>query len=168
MFAPALGFSGRPVALVDLCPGPATRAFAELLARHGARCVAVSAGEHDRLTAGLQVATHAAVLAFGLALRELRLDAQALVELAPPPHHAMLALLSRIASGNPEVYREIQAAHPDGPAVRESLRQALTALDGAGEPARFAELVRQLTEWLGDRRPGLAEECAELFAGMRS
>ncbi len=82
------------------------------------------AGGHDergrarpdrRGDAGL---THAAILAFGLALGDLGIDADTLVDAATPPHTTLLALLGRVAAGQAEVYHDIQAGNPQAAAAR--------------------------------------------------
>ena len=74
MFAPALGFAGHSVALVDISGGPESEAFAHTLRSLGATIERLTAETHDKLTAAIQVATHAAILAFGAALFDLDYD----------------------------------------------------------------------------------------------
>lgn len=163
MFAPELGCSGRPIAVVDVEPGPRADAFERLLAARGALPVRLTPDRHDALTAGTQAATHAAVLAFGLALRSLGVSAADLLAVATPPHRTLLALLARIASGNPEVYREIQHDHPAAPVTRAALTTALATVGAASSPAEFAAVVDSLRTWLGPARTPLAAHCATLF-----
>src|SRR5690242_18993333 len=112
MFAPALGFPGRPVLAVELAGGPRSRALLALVESWGARVLAVGADEHDALAAALQVLPHAALLALGGALERLGVELEALLPVAPPPFVALVALLARIASGAPETYWDVQDANP--------------------------------------------------------
>lgn len=126
MFAPALGWKGLPVAVVDVqSPGPRRQHFREWLIEWGASAETVTAKEHDRLTAALQVATHAAALAFGSSLLDSSYNVKAALRLATPPHCMLLGLLYRIVSQNPEVYWEIQAHHPHAAEVRQELMDSL-------------------------------------------
>ncbi|WP_311137426.1 prephenate dehydrogenase/arogenate dehydrogenase family protein [Streptomyces sp. I6] len=84
MFAPALGFEGRPVAAVVVNDGPRVGALLELVGSWGARVVPMDAAEHDRLAGASQALTHAAVLGFGLALTRLGPDMGRIREIAPP------------------------------------------------------------------------------------
>jgi 4-amino-4-deoxyprephenate dehydrogenase len=167
MFAPALGWNGRPVAILELCPGPLSAGFLAILERTGARLVRLAdADQHDRLTATLQTATHATVLAFGQALRQLGADIEILLQLAPPPHLTMLALLARIVSGVPEVYWDIQVNHDLGPQARAALHDGLAKINelaDAGNPEGFAQLFAELSDCLGAQRSALAHRCAALF-----
>lgn len=152
MFAPALGWRGNAVAVVELGEsGPKGVHFKGLLREWGARLRSVSTEEHDRTTAALQVATHAAVLAFGAALRKLDYDVDMALELAPPPHRILLALLYRVVSQNPEVYWDIQACHPNGVNVRDEMLAALRSVQEMVERKNihaFAELFQELRSML--------------------
>ena len=165
MFAPSLGFPGRPVAAVELGGGPRTEELLDLLTGAGARVVRVTADRHDRLAAASQALTHAAVLSFGAALAELDVTADELAALAPPPHATLLALLARIAGGTPEVYWDVQSANPFAETARDALRAGtatLAAAVGAGE-AEFTDLLSALRSVLGDRLPGYGALCARMF-----
>jgi prephenate dehydrogenase len=170
MFAPSLGFAGRAVVAVELAPGPRSRALLALLEQRAARVVTVEDAEaHDRVTAALQVATHAGLLSFGLALEQLGADLETLLPLAPPPFLAQLALLARIADGAPETYADIQRANPFATEAREALLAALAALDEAAhdaDPARIERLIVRAGESLGPHREALAAQAAALLAQL--
>jgi prephenate dehydrogenase len=169
MFAPSLGFAGHAVLAVELVPGPRSQALLALL-RASARVVTVAdASAHDRATATLQVATHAGVLAFGLALTQLHVDLDALLPVAPPPFLAQLALLARIASASPETYADIQRANPFAAEARGALAAALAQLDEAAldaDPQRVEELIAQAGALLGPHRGALAAQAAALLARL--
>ncbi|MGW6445211.1 prephenate dehydrogenase/arogenate dehydrogenase family protein [Lentzea sp. NPDC055074] len=169
MFAPSLGFPGRPVAAVELNGGPRTEELLDLLTGAGARVVRVTADRHDRLAAATQALTHAAVLSFGAALAELDVTVDELAALAPPPHATLLALLARIAGGTPEVYWDVQSANPFAETARDALRagtSALAAAVGAGE-TEFTDLLSALRSVLGDRLPGYGASCARMFQAQQ-
>jgi prephenate dehydrogenase len=158
LFAPAMGAAGRVVALVAVRTGARAQWVAEAWARAGARCVWLTPERHDHMTAGLQVAAHAAVLSYGLALRDLDLDAAAIVDVAPPPARMLLSLLARIVTANPKVYREIQAAHPMAGSARTALADGILALADTS-PEAFVSTWSGLHTWLGSEREALAEWC---------
>jgi 4-amino-4-deoxyprephenate dehydrogenase len=169
MFAPSLGFAGHAVLAVELVPGPRSQALIALL-RASARVVTVPDAEaHDRATAALQVATHAGVLGFGLALAQLDADLDILLPVAPPPFLASLALLARIASASPETYADIQRANPFAAEARGALAGALAQLDEAAldaDPKRIEQLVGQAGHLLGPHREALAAQAAALLARL--
>ena len=169
MFAPSLGMSGRPVAVVTLADGPRGRALKDLLGSWGARVVPLEAAEHDRLTAAMQVATHGAILAFGMALQALGADVSELCALAPPPHLTLLAMLARVSSGVPNVYWDIQAANPEAALARLALLQGIERLKllvEAGDESGFAALFGDIEALLGANRAALADICARIFADL--
>ena len=168
MFAPSLGIDGRPVAAVIVRGGPRTQELLSALRAAGAHVVRVDAQRHDELAAVTQALTHAAVLAFGLALSDLDVDVGELGELAPPPHLTLLALLARIASGQSETYWDIQSANPYAPRARAALaagvRRLADVID-SGDEGRFADLLADLD--LGSDASHYGELCAELFTAIR-
>ncbi|MFG3407803.1 prephenate dehydrogenase/arogenate dehydrogenase family protein [Streptomyces sp. NPDC048142] len=166
MFAPSLGFPGRPVAAVTVNDGPRVAEFLLLVEDWGSSVVRVGAAEHDRLVGAAQVLPHAAVLGFGLALAGLGVPAAGLREIAPPPMNTLLAVLARIASGTPEVYWDVQAANPEAPAARKALAEGLhrlAAVVEADSEAGFAEVLTELRDYLGDDLAHHRDTCARLF-----
>jgi 4-amino-4-deoxyprephenate dehydrogenase len=169
MFAPALGFDGRAVAAVVVRDGPRARALLGAVHRRGGRVAELGADEHDRLAAATQALTHAAVLAFGLALDELGVDDLGAV--APPPHLTLLALLARIGAGEPETYWDVQAGNPHARRARMALAAGLVRLADAadhGTGGDFAALLERAHARLGPDRDAYARLCEELFVIARS
>ncbi|WP_182908967.1 prephenate dehydrogenase/arogenate dehydrogenase family protein [Microbispora sp. H13382] len=172
MFAPSLGFAGRPVAAVVVHDGPRTRALLRLVESWGGRAVRLGAHEHDRLAAATQALTHAAVLSFGFALARLGVGIAELAAVAPPPHATMLALLARIASGTPEVYWDVQSANPQAAAARAALAEGVRTLAGlldgpADGEAEFAAALGGLRELLGPDLGFYRDTCAGMFGALR-
>ncbi len=169
MFAPDLGFQGQPVVVSKVRGGERCRSLEILIDSHGGRLVFLSVQEHDRLTASLQVATHASVLTFGWTLQILDADIGVVATAAPPPHRTLLALLARIVSGTREVYRDIQFAHPHAREVRQALLDALMHLEDVAmdESAdRFDDMLEKIAGWLGPYQEQLTCDCANLFARL--
>lgn len=170
MFAPSLPLRGRPVAAVAVFDGPRARRLRELLARAGGRVVPMSAAEHDRLAAATQALTHAAVLAFGLALAELDVDIDRLAEIAPPPHVTMLGLLARITAGTPDVYWDVQAANAYAGSARSALARSARELAELFAHPRaekeFTELLGRLRELLGPQAQHHSALCARMFVAL--
>ncbi|MEV6209039.1 prephenate dehydrogenase [Kitasatospora sp. NPDC051914] len=169
MFAPALGFEGRPVAAVVVNDGPRVGDLLALVESWGARVVRLDAAEHDRLAGATQALTHAAVLGFGLALARLGADIGEIREIAPPPHNALLALLARIAGGTPEVYWDVQAANPEAAAVRKELADGVRRVADCverGSEAEFAAVLAEIRGHLGEHAPHYRDRCAQMFTSL--
>jgi prephenate dehydrogenase len=166
MFAPALGFDGRPVAAVVVRDGPRARALLSAIGRRGSRVVELGADEHDRIAAVTQALTHAAVLAFGLALDELGVAVEDLGSVATPPHLTLLALLARITSGEPETCWDVQASNPHARRARAALAEGLATIAGAadhGTGADFAAILERAHDRLGPDCDAYTRICEELF-----
>ncbi|MFI5507422.1 prephenate dehydrogenase/arogenate dehydrogenase family protein [Mycobacterium sp. NPDC051804] len=169
MFAPSLGFVGHPVASVTVRDGRRARTLRTLIEQWGARVVSVTADQHDRMSAASQALTHAAVIAFGAALAELKIDITDLDQIAPPPHAALLSLLARIASGAPEVYWDVQAANPHAPAARRALARGVSQLTDVVEdddPAAFGDLLNRLCGVLGPLQGAYRERSAKALRAI--
>ncbi len=166
MYSPTLGMAGRPVVAVVLNDGPRVARLLELISDQGGRVVRLGAEEHDRLAAATQALTHAAVLAFGLALAHLEADITLLRAIAPPPHATMLALLARIASGTPQVYWDVQHANPYGTEARAALAHGLDRLRSAiPDEVAFTAVLQECRAVLGDELERYRAACARIFDG---
>ena len=170
MFAPNLGFSGQSVFLIDVTEGPKAREFEALLQSWGSHITKVSADQHDRYTASLQAATHAAILGFGMTLTKMGYDSAELALTCPPPHHAMLAMLARIVAGEPQTYLEIQRENPYAKEARHRLIDSVGELDQAaeiGSDRQFVDIATGIRELLGSEQEDLATVCQRLFECVR-
>jgi prephenate dehydrogenase len=166
MFAPSLGFEGRPVAAILIHDGPRAQEFLRLIELWGGRVVRMTADTHDRLAAATQALTHATVLGFGLALAGLKVDISELSAVAPPPHATMLALLARIVSSTPQVYWDVQAANDQAPLAREALADGLRRLTGLVDHGRedsWAAAFDELRDVLGTDLEHYRDLCARIF-----
>jgi 4-amino-4-deoxyprephenate dehydrogenase len=170
MFAPDLGFDGRAVAAVVAHDGPRARALLDAVGRRGGRVSEIGADEHDRVAAVTQALTHAAVLAFGLALDELGVAVEDLGAVATPPHLTLLALLARITSGGSETYWDVQASNPHARRARTALASGLATLADAadyGTGGDLAAILERARQRLGPDRYAYARICEELFVVAR-
>jgi prephenate dehydrogenase len=168
MFGPSLSMAGRAVAVVPLITGARADRFISLIAARGAEITELSAESHDSAAAALQVLPHIAILAFARAFASCRLDLESALRIAPPPASAMLALAARMASGNPQVYYEIQSANPFARAARDSLVQAIEdVLDAGTDADAFRDLLADVTAEFGDSYSGLLNAAERLVREQR-
>lgn len=170
MFAPALGWEGQSVAWVEVTRGPRMEELRTMLEASHARIEVIGAAAHDELTAATQVATHAAVLAFGRTLLELGYDAKRGLALGTPPHRILMGLLARMVAGNPEVYWEIQKQHTGAQGARSALLRAMEALEletVRGNGGAFEESVGAMRQMLAPVREELAGTGERLVRASR-
>lgn len=170
MFAPALGFAGQSVLLVEAKPGPLSNAFKRLIGEWCRHIVSLTAHEHDRYTAVSQALTHATLIVFGTALASMDYGAAQFRNCHPPPHFTMLALLARVLSNEPDVYRDIQVENPYAAEAREALISAASAFQTvvqSDDALQFGEVLDNLRTVLGGDEDRLASTCQAFFASIR-
>ena len=146
MCAPSLSLIGQNVAVVEISKGRLGVRFERLLSTWGARLIRLTAQEHDHNAALVQAATHAAILAFGLALRRSNYDIQEAWLMSTPPHRLLLWLLRRIVSGSAETYWDIQAANPYSSGLRDQMASSITELKTLVDSGCFESFRAALTE----------------------
>lgn len=159
MFAPDLGFAGQDIAAIELRSGPLSRSFCDMMERHGARVVRITAEEHDRLAAMGQIATHAAAIAYGAALSEMGFSLADMP--TTPPQRALLRLAARIASLSPDVYWHMQHDNPFAPEARAAVGRALARMTRAAEapdPEAFRALLAEVGAILGGELKAFADD----------
>jgi prephenate dehydrogenase len=169
MFAPSLGVQGQVIAAVEITAGPLTKELMSLLNRAGATVECISAEMHDKITSATQVATHAAILAFGLTIRELGYDSHTVWKLATPPHRILLALLHRLISGSPEIYWDIQRYHGQSLLVRAKLQAAAASLNETIERddyVDFKHVLESLRTMLAPLDPDLLKVTERLMQSL--
>lgn len=169
MFRPSLGPRGRAVIAVPYVDGPLGREFLDEVRSWGASTPVMDPDRHDRLAAATQALTHAAVLAFGLALAELDVAPDLMADVGPPPHRTLSALLARIVEGEPEVYWDVQSGNPYAAAARKALSAAAASVEVAtGNFDSFSNLVASAGGALGNRSEDLNDLCRTLFEDISS
>lgn len=154
-FAPDLDFPGQNVAAVEFVPGPRSLWLQACLADWGARITLVDAATHDSVCALNQVAVHAALLAYGLAVDALGAEVGDLAMLSTPQSRALLNGVTRIATLNPAGYWAIQTGNPHGTkarsAVQTGLQELMRWIEG-NDRAAFEDALHRLGERLSSPR----------------
>lgn len=169
MFGPSLGFQNQSVACVKINEGKISSKFLSFIKGAGADVIFFSAEEHDKYTAIIQAATHAAILSFGMTLKNLNYKPHLAKLIWTPPHKVMLALLARILSADPEVYRDIQVSNPFAQEARTAMQESIGALNANvlnSNPADFIELFKQLKLTIGQDEEDLAKLSQQIFQNL--
>ena len=142
MFGPKGGdFTGN-VATIPVRDGKRLRLFVELLKSAGATISQMTAAEHDRNTAMVQVVTHFLSLAFGSACQQRGVESGAMARLATPVFEDLAEAASRITRQRPDVYWEIQRHNPYAGEVRGLIRDACRDLAETIDRGDFAAFER--------------------------
>jgi prephenate dehydrogenase len=139
LFAPA----NEPgtVAVVADEPGPVTADLRAAVADRGNDLFETTPAEHDEAMESVQAATHAAVLAYGLAADDV--DERFHTSVSEP----LAELVAQVTAGEPRVYADVQAAFDGAEGVAEAARAVADAdhetfrrlYERAGRPHRQEE-----------------------------
>jgi 4-amino-4-deoxyprephenate dehydrogenase len=159
MFAPSLGLEQRNIVVIPLAIGTLGKQFLSMLRSYGPILTYMSAEDHDRLTAAIQVATHAAIISFGAALINVSYNIESAMQIATPVHLAFLSFIARILTLNPEVYWDIQRNNPFAEDIRQKLIEAMTDLDRtvrSDNIEAFQTLIEDLRVLIEPKRDRLA------------
>ncbi|MDG5817381.1 prephenate dehydrogenase/arogenate dehydrogenase family protein [Natronococcus sp. A-GB7] len=127
------------IAVVRENAGPTTAAMFEALEDRGNDLVETTPEEHDEAMETVQSATHAAVLAFALAARDVPDGFET------PVYEELRALAARVTEGTPRVYADIQETFDGADAVADAAR-ALADADHDEFEDLYAAAARKLRE----------------------
>lgn len=164
LFAPDLGFTGRPVLLEDQAETDKISRLKKMLESWGANVVMVSRSAHDEIVAHAQAAVHSLVLAYALNLARSTRPFKRCP--SPPPSKTLAMLAARILQSDPNTYWSIQHDNPFAAAARKSLIDALLEIDSAARQnnrAAFGDLWSEASKGFGSDLPALASQCGNIF-----
>jgi prephenate dehydrogenase len=122
-FHPLFSAANAPgnVAVVADEPGPITDEIRRALAAAGNDLFETTAAEHDESMETVQARAHAAILAYGLAARDVREEFQT------PISAALSELVEQVTDGDPRVYADVQEAFEGADAVAEAAERLAEA-----------------------------------------
>ena len=169
MFSPSLGAEGRPVAICVEADEQPVHWIEGVLVQAGMKLHRMLPTTHDELMARCQALPHAAILAFGLALANSKVDLKLLATIAPPPMRMMMALLSRVLVNPAQVYWDIQSENDHAKGARAALRVGLeqvTSIVDCQQEDEFCRTLETVAQALGEQLPAGAEQCHHLFGAL--
>ncbi|MDB5023561.1 MAG: hypothetical protein JWP78_1316 [Mucilaginibacter sp.] len=129
MFGPDLSVGGKNIIVIKFKESQLSDWFISLLKKWKLHIVYTTSEEHDKMSSLIQVATHAAIMAFGITLNNSDISMTELLKMATPPFSNLSALFGRIISGNQKVYWNIQKENVYASEIRKVLINNLIALD---------------------------------------
>ncbi|HMO27394.1 MAG TPA: prephenate dehydrogenase [Tepidisphaeraceae bacterium] len=163
MFGPAMEWTGQRVASIALRDGPAVEHLEGMLDHWGMQITRMTADEHDRGAAVTQVMTHATLLALGSALQQSEVPPPVRDALTTPPYRVLQAMIARLTSGDPSLYRHIQHDNPHASDARALLADQFRTLAQACESEEaFADLMRRASPANRDQLAALSAKLAEI------
>lgn len=169
MFGPSLGFEKQSVASVTVNPGQISDHFLSLIVQAGATVAPYTAEQHDRYTAVTQAAVHAVILSYAMTMQAMDYDANAAKPIWTPPHKTLLALLARMLTADPEVYRDIQTRNPYAAEARDTLEKCIGKFNSkvsSQDATQFAKELESLKNILQENMVPLEGSCEKLFESL--
>ena len=119
----------------------------------GANIYPVSANEHDRAMAMVQVMRHFSTIAYGYHLMTEGVDLQQLVDMSSPIYRLELIMVGRLFAQNPELYSDIIFSNSDNIAMMKRFAyRFLELLEDVemGDKEAFVTMFDQVADWFGD------------------
>ena len=165
MFGPDLAMGGKNIIVIKFKKTQLSDWFISLLNIWGLNIVFTTSEEHDQMSSLIQVATHAAVLAFGMTVTNSGFSITDLAKVATPPFLNLSALFGRITGGNKKVYWNIQHDNAYASGARKELIKNLIALDKSIDEGTEADFYR-LTEVRTFEQKGVFKKLADYFASQ--
>jgi chorismate mutase/prephenate dehydrogenase len=155
MFGPdAELLSGKHVLFLDAGSPEATREARALFASTMVQQTEMGLEEHDRLIAYLLGLSHALNIAFFGVLASSGESVPRLADLSSTTFDAQLAIASKVAQENPQLYFEIQSLNKHGLEPLEALMRSLQTITDSvrnGDEAQFVQLMEQGRQYLAAR-----------------
>lgn len=170
MFGPSLGFNKQSIAWIELNSGPISNWFMMLIENADCCVYSLDAEEHDRNTAAIQAATHAAILTFGMTLLSLDYNPTFSKPIWTPPHKIMLTLLTRLLGLKPDVFIEIQSKNPHAGHVRQHMQDNLKRICeivGTNSADEMTVIFDNLQTMVFDEIKSLNNLCQDIFIRSR-
>ncbi|REL25943.1 bifunctional chorismate mutase/prephenate dehydrogenase [Thalassotalea euphylliae] len=154
MFGPDVGSLIKQT--IISCEGRSAAQYQWLLDQFtvwGANIYPVSANEHDRAMAMVQVMRHFSTIAYGYHLMTEGVDLQQLVDMSSPIYRLELIMVGRLFAQNPELYSDIIFSNSDNIAMMKRFAyRFLELLEDVemGDKEAFVTMFAQVADWFGD------------------
>jgi prephenate dehydrogenase len=137
---------------------------------HGMNPVQMTPQGHDEAMAFIQGLTHFLNITFARTLQTRKADLEALLRVCSPVYQVFFAVLSRILSGDPHLYGQIQLLNRENvPVLREFLdnAQGLLATVESRDWEGFYQVFQQAADYLGDFKTVARDESNFLVDQLR-
>jgi prephenate dehydrogenase len=154
MFGPTVGSLRRQkIVLCPIKPGPMAAWFEAELGRMGAELIIAAPEQHDAMMAVVQVLTHFGIMVMGRALSQSGHALDASLPFTSPIYRLELAMVGRLFSQKPELYREILMRNPGGAAMRQVFLDeaaALCRLIDGGDGDAFVRAFNEVRDYFAN------------------
>jgi prephenate dehydrogenase len=170
LFGPMPNPAGQNVVLCPARPGPCLPWLEETVRRLKMTPVVMTPQGHDEAMAFIQGLTHFLNITFARTLQTRGADIEALLKVCSPVYQVFFAMLSRILSGDPELYGQIQLLNRENiPVLQEFLKNGAELL-GVAEGQRWEDFYKLFSSaggYLGPFKAVARQESDFLIDQMR-
>jgi len=170
IFGPTTHPAGQNVVLCPQRPGPWLDWYAGFFRRQGMKVSQMTPLEHDQAMAVVQGLTHFINIGFARTLQTQQVNLEQVLAVCSPVYRVAFAILSRILSGDPALYGQIQLSNRENfPVVKafvDNSQEILTQV-GSGDGAGFNRLFLEAADYLGDYLAVARQESDLLIEHMR-
>jgi 4-amino-4-deoxyprephenate dehydrogenase len=146
MFPPVPNFSGRSIIVSTINKNAYSDAFMRIMTSWGASIIEMSPEEHDIATSFVQALPHAALIAFGLTIKDSGISFSKIWEISTPIQKTLLAALLRVVSNDRLTHFDLQYQNPFAPNTRRSFAAALSQVNEITATANSQEFINCLSE----------------------
>ncbi len=170
LFGPMPNPAGQNVVLCPARPGPCLPWLKELLGGLGMQTVEMAPEAHDESMAFIQGLTHFLNIVFARTLQTRQADLQTLLRVCSPVYQMFFAVLSRILSGDAQLYGQIQIMNRENiPVLRNFLGngQELLEIVQARRWEDFYRIFDEAAAYLGPFKAEARQESDFLIDQMR-
>jgi chorismate mutase / prephenate dehydrogenase len=168
MFGPDVkAFKGQTIVL---CPGRHMHQYQWLtdqLRRWGANIECISAEEHDKTMAIVQVLRHFSTVVYGAHLAQEQINLDRVLALSSPIYRLELAMVGRLFAQNADLYTEIIFANPANIAMMRRFHErfeAMLALVDKQDKTAFKAEFAVTRSWFGPFAESFLQESSQLLA----
>lgn len=170
VFGPLPTPEGQNLVMCPARPGPYLSWYREFFQSHGIHVLELTPEEHDDSMAFIQGLTHFINIIFAETLRSRGADLERLLQLCSPIYRVFFAMLSRILSGEPELYGQIQITNRANiPVIRDFQQNGakLLALVEKEDWDGVYGFISRAADNLGDYKQKARSESDYLIDQMR-
>jgi prephenate dehydrogenase len=165
LFGPGLKWSNGTMTVTRITDGPAVEHWLEVFRRMGVDLLLIDSETHDRVSAEMQAAVHALIMAYFVSIDDSS------SHFAPPPRQLLSLMSARMLSSEAHVYWSIQVNNPFAKEARLRLQHALQRLDqmfDAKDKASFQAIWKTRRDELGAQLGEREAKCRQIIEFMRS
>jgi 4-amino-4-deoxyprephenate dehydrogenase len=170
MFPPVSNFAGRSIIVSTIFKNAYSEAFLNIVKSWGAFVTEMSPEEHDNATSFVQALPHAALIAFGLTIKNSGISFSRIWQISTPIQKTLFAALLRVASNDKLTHFDLQHQNPLASNARSNLAMALKQVNEIAtntNPRDFVNLLSELDSMMIEQRTTLQKIASSIISSTQ-